>query len=242
MIELSVNLDHVATLRNVRGEACPDLLQSAEMVYLAGAHGITLHLREDRRHVLDKDIKDVKSWNKLPLNFEMANTNKMIDIAIETNPDAICLVPEKRQELTTEGGLDIFGQEEKLIKSIIKLHNKTDSKISLFIEPSAKNINQAIKLKADCVELHTGKLLRLSGVELDDLYNTIKKVSSLAVDEGLICHAGHGINYIIAERLAKNKFISTFNIGHFIISESLFMGLEGAVKKMKKAILKGENQ
>ena len=236
---LGVNIDHVATIRNARRETYPDPLRAALLAQKSGADSITIHLREDRRHINDSDLKKIKNKIKIPLNLEMAPTKEMLNIAIKHKPNYVCIVPEKRREITTEGGLDIK-KNEKLLKEIIKKLKKEQIRVSLFIEPKIFDIVSSKKLGASCIELHTGKFCYLFNKRRkikSALYN-LKKSTNYAKKLGLEVHAGHGLTYQSAYMLSKIKNISEFNIGHFIVSESLFIGIKNSIKRFKKIINK----
>ncbi len=236
---LGVNIDHVATVRNARGENYPSPLNAALFAQKNGADSITVHLREDRRHINDKDLKEIKSKLKIPLNLEIAATEEMLLIALKRKPTFICIVPEKRQEITTEGGLNLEHKKVFLKKLINKL-KKNKSRVSLFIEPRKKDIITSKILNADCVEIHTGKFCNLVNKkknyhkELIKIKNAVKLGNQL----GLEVHAGHGITYESAKILSKISGIKEFNIGHFLIGDSIFFGLNNSIKKFKKIINK----
>ena len=236
-IRLGVNIDHVATVRNARGEIYPSPLRAALIAQRSGADSVTIHLREDRRHINELDLKQIKSNLKIPLNLEIAATQEMLRIALISKPPFICIVPEKRKELTTEGGLNL-NYNKKLLSLIIKKLKKKKSRISLFIEPSIKDIKESKKLNADCVEIHTGKLCNL--INKNKNYKNelmkIKKAVKLANDLGLEVHAGHGLTFRSAKILSKLKGIHEFNIGHFLIGESIFVGLSNSIKLFKKIL------
>lgn len=234
-IRLGVNIDHVATIRNARGGSHPDPVLAAKLAKKAGADGITAHLREDRRHISDNDIFRLKKEVKLPLNLEMAATEEMLQIALKAMPNAVCLVPERRAELTTEGGLDVIRFEKVLELLIIKLKRKK-IRISLFVDPNLKQIAAAKKIGADIVELHTGSYCHANGKEQKQEFEKIKEAAKYAEKIGLECHAGHGLNFITAKKIAKIPQIIELNIGHFLIGEAIFSGLDSVIKKMKKAI------
>ena len=238
-IRLGVNIDHVGTVRNARGDQYPSPLRAALIAEKNGADSITIHLREDRRHIIDSDLKKIKSKLKIPLNLEMAATKEMLQIAIKSKPDFICVVPEKRQEITTEGGLNL-NFKKNFLKEIIYKLKKNKSRVSLFIEPSLKDISAAKKLGADCVEIHTGKFCNL--VNANKNFNSelkkIKKAVFFGNNLGLEIHAGHGLTFRSAKILSKVSGIKEFNIGHFLISESIFIGLSNAIKEFKKIIRK----
>ena len=236
-IRLGVNIDHVATVRNARGEIYPSPLRAALLAQNSGADSVTIHLREDRRHINELDLKQIKSKLKIPLNLEIAATNEMLNIALRSKPDFICIVPEKRKEVTTEGGLNLNNNKKFLTKIIMKLRlNK--SRVSLFIEPNTKDISEAKKLNVDCVEIHTGKLCNLINKRRN--YKTelarIKKAVSLGNKLGLEVHAGHGLTFNSAKILSKLDGIHEFNIGHFLIGEAIFVGLSKTIKLFKKIL------
>ena len=240
-IRLGVNIDHVATIRNARGGFHPDPLLAAQIAEQSGADGITAHLREDRRHISDLDIKRISEKVKLPLNLEMAPTEEMLNIAIKHRPHACCLVPEKRQEITTEGGLNLMTNFE-IVKRIARKLKLMKIKVSLFIESDMNQITLAKDLDADIVELHTGAYGNLfsSGEErawkreLDKL----KKGANLAESKGLEVHAGHGLNINNVKSIASIQEIRELNIGHFLIGEAIFSGLKESILQMKMAINK----
>ncbi len=236
-IRLGVNIDHVATVRNARGENYPSPLRASLFAQKSGADSVTIHLREDRRHINDSDLKKIRSKLKIPLNLEIAATDEMLNIALKSRPPFICIVPEKRQEITTEGGLNLNFRKNNLKMMIKKLKQK-GLRVSLFIEPNLKDINTSKKLNADCVEIHTGKFCNL--VNKNKKYSQeIKKIQSavtLGNKLGLEVHAGHGLTYRSAKILAKISGIKEFNIGHFLVGESIFVGLGKTIKEFKKII------
>ena len=236
-IRLGVNIDHVATVRNARGEIYPSPLRAALIAQKNGADSVTIHLREDRRHINEIDLKQIKSKLKIPLNLEIAATKEMLNIALKTKPPFICIVPEKREELTTEGGLNLKYKKKFLSKIIQKL-KKNGARVSLFIEPSIKDVNESKKLNADCIEIHTGKLCYL--INNNKSYKNelikIKKIVKLGKELGLEVHAGHGLTFHSAKILSKLKNIHEFNIGHFLIGESIFIGLSNSIKLFKKIL------
>ncbi len=238
-IRLGVNIDHVATVRNARGENYPSPLRAALMAEKSGADSITIHLREDRRHINERDLKEIKSKLKIPLNLEIAATKEMLKIASKNKPNFICIVPEKRQEITTEGGLNLNVKKE-FLKKLIKKLKKNSSRISLFIEPSIVDVKKSKLLGADCVELHTGKFCNLfnSNKNIKKELNKIKKAVNFADKLGLEVHAGHGLTFKSAKVLSKVKRIKEFNIGHFLIGESIFLGLSKSIKKFKLLLKK----
>lgn len=230
MIRLGVNIDHVATLRNARGDAYPDPVDAAKLAIQWGADGITAHLREDRRHIRDADMPRLKVL-AAPLNFEMAATAEMVRIACLLRPHACCLVPEKRAEVTTEGGLDVAGHKEILAPKIARLRD-AGIRVSLFIDPDTRQIETAAELGAPVVELHTGAYAHGKGGELKRLHQAAGTVA----DCGLELHAGHGLTYDNVPPIAKLPGLAELNIGHFLISEAVFSGLGPAVRKMKYLI------
>jgi pyridoxine 5-phosphate synthase len=236
-IRLGVNIDHVATVRNARGEIYPSPLRAALLAEKNGADSITIHLREDRRHINELDLKKIIKKLKIPLNLEIAATNEMLSIAARSKPPFICIVPEKRKEITTEGGLNL-NHKNDFLKKLIKKLKKKKSRISLFIEPSLKDLYQAKKLNADCVELHTGKLCNLINKKKNykKEIKRIQKAVYLGNKLGLEIHAGHGLTFASAKILRKIKGIQEYNIGHFLIGESIFQGMSSTIKKFKKIL------
>ena len=236
-IRLGVNIDHVATVRNARGEIYPSPLRAALLAQKNGADSVTIHLREDRRHINENDLKKIKSKIKIPLNLEIAATKEMLRIASKSKPPFICIVPEKRKEITTEGGLNL-NHNKHFLKKLINNLKKRKIRISLFIEPNLKDINEAKKLNADCIEIHTGKICNL--VNMNKNYNNELKRIKKAVKEGnklgLEVHAGHGLTFKSAKILTKVKGIEEFNIGHFLIGESIFEGMSSVIKTFKKIL------
>ena len=236
-IRLGVNIDHVATVRNARGELYPSPLRAALLAQTNGADSVTIHLREDRRHINELDLKQIKSKLKIPLNLEIAATKEMQNIAMRNKPPFICIVPEKRKEVTTEGGLNLNFNKNFLRKIITKL-KKNKTRVSLFIEPSLNDVNESKKLNADCIEIHTGKLCNLINKKkryINEL-NRIKKAVKLGNQLGLEVHAGHGLTFKSAKILSRLKGIHEFNIGHFLIGESIFVGLSNTIKSFKKLL------
>tara|TARA_Y100000816_G_C25942921_1_gene491811 strand:+ start:140 stop:862 length:723 start_codon:yes stop_codon:yes gene_type:complete len=236
---LGVNIDHVATLRNARGEFHPDPVYAAKFVKELGADSITIHLREDRRHIKDPDLKKICSIKNLLVNLEVSTNIEMIKNALKNKPNFICIVPEKRKEITTEGGLNLQKNKKKLKNIILKFKRK-NIRTSLFINPSLKDIKISKELDVDCIEIHTGRLSGLVkskkdySIELDK----IKKCSKLANILDIEVHAGHGLDYNTTKILSNIKEIKEFNIGHFIIGESVFFGLDKVIKKFKNIIKK----
>ena len=237
MKRLGVNIDHVATVRNARGEVHPDPIIAAKFLINVGVDSITIHLREDRRHIKDLDAKKICLLKKVPVNLEISTNNNIVDIALKIKPDFICIVPENRNEITTEGGLNLKRNAKK-IKKIISIFKKKKIRTSLFINPNISDIKISKKLDVDCVEIHTGRLSNLvkSGKKYQNEFNKIKQCSKIASNLGLDVHAGHGLDYKTTKILAKINTIKEFNIGHFIIGESIFFGLKKVVKKFKNII------
>tara|TARA_B100000989_G_scaffold298478_1_gene287993 strand:- start:2654 stop:3367 length:714 start_codon:yes stop_codon:yes gene_type:complete len=236
MKKLGINIDHVATLRNARGEDHPNILSIAKSVVKSGASSITVHLREDRRHINDNDLKNLCK-KKFKINLEMAANNKMFKIALKNNPNYVCIVPEKRNEITTEGGLNL-NKNFHILKKIIFLLNKKKIRTSLFIDPNLKNIHLSKKIGSKCVELHTGKFSRLvkSKKKYKIEYKKLKKCASEGNRLGLKIHAGHGLDYKCVKILKHVKEIEEYNIGHFIIGESLKDGIVKVIKTFKKIL------
>jgi len=234
---LGINIDHIATLRNARGEEHPDPVYAAKFVNQNGADSVTIHLREDRRHIKDLDAKRICSIKKILVNLEVSTNPKIIKTALKIKPNFICIVPENRKEVTTEGGLNLKINKIK-IKKIIKKFKKKKIRTSLFINPTPYDIKISKELNADCIEFHTGKLANLVKVKKNfkKELNKIKRCSLLANKFGLEVHAGHGLDYKTTKILSKIKEIKEFNIGHFIIGESIFYSLSSVIKKFKKII------
>ncbi|MCJ7645469.1 pyridoxine 5'-phosphate synthase [bacterium] len=236
MANLGVNIDHVATLRQARFTSYPDVIEAAKICEEAGADGITVHLREDRRHIQDKDVYSLRKLVKTKLNLEMAATRQMVEFASRVVPDEVCIVPEKRRELTTEGGLDVWGQRRRLV-GVVKRLRKKGILVSLFVDPEPRQVRAAKEVGADCVELHTGayaeaksKKSRLKELE------KLKKTGGLAVELGLRLNAGHGLNYENVRPVAEILGVEDLNIGHSIICRSVFAGLAQAVREMKRLV------
>ena len=237
MIRLGVNIDHIATLRNARGETHPNPVKAANLVKKFGADSITIHLREDRRHINDLDAKLICSIKNLPVNLEISTNPQIVKIALRIKPNFICIVPENRKEVTTEGGLNLDENKHR-IKKIISQFKKKKIRTSLFINPSLNDIKISKKLDVDCVEIHTGKLANLIKSKKSYLneFDKIKKCSILADSLSIEVHAGHGLDYKTAKLLSKIRQIKEFNIGHYLIGESVFYGLNTVVKNFKKII------
>jgi pyridoxine 5-phosphate synthase len=241
-LRLGVNVDHVATLRNARAGRNPDPVRAALVAIEAGADGITAHLREDRRHIRDDDMARLKTEISKPLNFEMAATQDMLRIALARKPHAVCLVPERREELTTEGGLDVVGQHKTLAPFIAKL-NDAGVRVSLFIAAEPRQIEMAAKLRAPVIEIHTGgwcdAVIDGHAEKAEAEWQRIVAGSVLARSAGLEVHAGHGLDYVTAEKIAALPEIVELNIGYYMIGEALFVGLGETVRAMRAAMDRG---
>jgi len=231
-LRLGVNIDHVATIRNARGGAHPDPLRAAEAAAAAGADGITAHLREDRRHITDADIDRLMRRIALPLNLEMAATEEMLGIALAHRPHAACIVPEKREERTTEGGLDAAGQFE-LLKPFVERLTQVGIRVSLFIEPSERQVDAALRLGAPVVEFHTGRFAHVEGDEKVAELKRISDAAALAAKNGIEPHAGHGLTFDNVAPIAAIPQLAELNIGHFLVGEAIFTGLEASVARMR---------
>jgi len=241
-LRLGVNVDHVATLRNARGGVHPDPLAAARIAIAAGADGITAHLREDRRHIRDDDIARLKAEIAKPLNLEMAATEEMTSLALRTRPHAACLVPERRAELTTEGGLDVVGQHNMLAPVVARL-NSAGIRVSLFIAADPRQIDTAARIGAPVIEIHVGAWCEAVAAGQDAKaeaeWERIREGARLAHGLGLEVHAGHGLNYATAEAIAIVGEVVELNIGHFLMGEALYDGLDTVVKKMRAAMTRG---
>jgi pyridoxine 5-phosphate synthase len=241
-LRLGVNIDHVATIRNARGGSHPDPVRAAKLAIAAGVDGITAHLREDRRHIRDEDIARLKAEIDKPLNLEMAATDEMLGIALRTKPHAACIVPEKRTERTTEGGLDAAGQHNHLVPLVAKL-NEAGIRVSLFIAAERRQFETAAKLRAPVVEIHTGAwceaLAHGDTAAAQAEWDRIREGAKIAKDLGLEVHAGHGLDYASAETIAALPAVVELNIGHYMVGEAVFEGLEHVVKSMRAAMDRG---
>ena len=244
-LRLGVNIDHVATIRNARGGRHPDPVRAAKLAIAAGADGITAHLREDRRHIRDDDIARLKAEIDKPLNLEMAATEEMLGIALRARPHAACIVPEKRTERTTEGGLDAAGQHNHLAPLIAKL-NEAGIRVSLFIAAERRQFETAAKLRAPVVEIHTGAwcetLAHGDKAAAQAEWERIREGAKIAHDLGLEVHAGHGLDYASAETIAALPSVVELNIGHYMVGEAVFEGLEQVVKSMRTAMDRGRSK
>ena len=230
-LRLGVNIDHVATIRNARGGAHPDPARAAEIVARAGGDGITVHLREDRRHIRDEDLARVADATGLPINLEMAATEEMLEIALRHRPHAACIVPERREERTTEGGLDAAGQHNRLAPLVARLSD-AGIRVSLFIAPEPHQIEAAMKLGAPVVELHTGEYAHATGADVAIEVKRIADMAALAAKNGIEPHAGHGLTYDNVQPIAAIPQIAELNIGHYLIGEAIFTGLEASILRM----------
>jgi pyridoxine 5-phosphate synthase len=241
-LRLGVNIDHVATLRQVRGTPYPDPVRAAHLAIAAGADSITAHLREDRRHIGDDDIARIKAEIAKPFNFEMAATDEMVGIAVRTRPHAACLVPERREERTTEGGLDVAGQHNLLAPVVARLSD-AGIRVSLFIAADPRQIEAAARVRAPVIEIHAGAwcdaLIEKRGTDAETEWRRIREAARLAKAAGLEVHAGHGLDYATAETISELPQIVELNIGHFLVSEAVFGGLAAAVKAMRAAMDSG---
>ncbi|MBW6531366.1 pyridoxine 5'-phosphate synthase [Sphingomonas sp. RRHST34] len=234
-LRLGVNIDHVATVRNARGGVFPDPVRAALLAAEAGADGITAHLREDRRHITDDDIARLSAGLAIPLNLEMAATSEMLAIALRHRPHAACIVPEKREERTTEGGLDAAGQRAALAPIVAALR-EAGVRVSLFIEPDPRQIEAALQLGAPVVELHTGRYAELDGAARADELRRLADAAALAAKNGIEVHAGHGLTYDNVAPIAAIPQLRELNIGHFLVGEAIFVGLDASVRRMRDAM------
>ena len=231
-LRLGVNIDHVATIRNARGGNHPDPMRAVEIVEAAGGNGITVHLREDRRHIRDEDLAALMARVTLPVNLEMAATDAMVEIALRHRPHAACIVPERREERTTEGGLDAAGQHNHLAPLITRL-NEAGIRVSLFIEPSPRQIEAAMRLRAPVVELHTGRYAHSEGKERAAELARIADAAALCVKNGIEPHAGHGLTFDNVQPIAAIPQLAELNIGHFLVGEAIFIGLDASIRRMR---------
>ncbi len=231
-LRLGVNIDHVATIRNARGGEHPDPVRAAEVVAAVGGDGITAHLREDRRHIRDDDLQRIQQATSLPLNLEMAATDEMVEIALRHRPHAACIVPERREERTTEGALDAAGQHNRLAPIVARL---TDAgiRVSLFIAPEVRQLEAAMRLGAPVVEFHTGEYAHAAGAAQAEELRRVADLAALAVKNGIEPHAGHGLTYENVQPIAAIPQLAELNIGHYLIGEAIFVGLEASVRRMR---------
>ena len=236
MIKLFINVDHVATVRQARLHSEPDPVQAAVLAELGGADGITVHLREDRRHIQDRDVALLKATVKTPLNFEMAATNEMVKIAIDIAPAQATLVPERREEVTTEGGLHVAGNQKALGETVDRLR-QAGIQVACFVDPSPEQIKASYEIGADAIEINTGRYSELkSSEEREEELEKIRKAAELAGSTGLAVHAGHGLTYKNVVPIAQIPFLEELNIGHNIVARSIFVGMERAVREMMEVI------
>ncbi len=231
-LRLGVNIDHVATIRNARGGEHPDPVRAAQIVAAVGGDGITAHLREDRRHIRDEDIARIQAATNLPLNLEMAATDEMVEIALRHKPHAACIVPERREERTTEGGLDAAGQHNRLAPIVTRLRD-AGIRVSLFIAPQPHQIEAAMRLGVPVVELHTGEYAHATGEAQAAELRRLADMAALAVKNGIEPHAGHGLTFENVQAVAAIHQLAELNIGHYLIGEAIFTGLEAAVRRMR---------
>ena len=237
-VRLGVNIDHVATVRNARGGAHPDPVRAARAALEAGADGITAHLREDRRHITDPDIDALSALclqADRPLNLEMAVTDEMLAIALKHRPHAACLVPERREEVTTDGGLDVLGQVAR-IRPVVAALSDAGIRVSLFIEPDPAQVDAAVAVGAHVVEFHTGRYCHVAGEDRAGEFDRLKAAAERAAGSGLEVHAGHGLDYDTAAHMLRIPQVRELNIGHFLIGEAVFVGLQTAVRRMRAAM------
>jgi pyridoxine 5-phosphate synthase len=234
-LRLGINIDHVATVRNARGGTYPDPVRAALLAADAGADGITAHLREDRRHITDDDIARLTEQLTIPLNLEMAATEEMLAIALKHRPHAVCIVPEKREERTTEGGIDAAGLHDRLQPMVAEL-TAAGSRVSLFIEPDARQIDAALRLGAPVVELHTGLYCELDGPARAEELRRLSDAAALAAKNGIEVHAGHGLTFDNVAPVAAIPQVVELNIGHFLIGEAIFIGLADSIRRMRAAM------
>nr|WP_286154324.1 pyridoxine 5'-phosphate synthase [Ochrobactrum vermis] len=239
-LRLGVNIDHIATVRNARGEDYPSLLRAARIVGATGANSITVHVREDRRHVTEMDLAELLAEQSLPLNLEMAPTAEMLEIALRHRPHAVCLVPEKREERTTEGGLDVSSLRETLSPLVARLQEAA-IRVSVFIEPDERQVDAAFQLGVPAIELHTGRYANLDAEARSIELARLRQSTSLAHDAGMEAHAGHGLTFDNVAAVAAIGELQELNIGHFIISEAIFTGIGPVVKRMGRIIAEARN-
>ena len=240
LLRLGVNIDHVATIRNARGGVHPDPVKAALIAAAAGADGITAHLREDRRHISDDDIARLANEIDLPLNLEMAATEEMLDIALRHAPHAVCIVPERREERTTEGGLDVVGNQPNL-RTFVERLSARGCRVSLFIEPDPEQIEASAAIGAAVVELHTGRYALTEGMSRDEELERLTAGAALAAKRGLEVHAGHGLRFDNVAQIAMIPEVVELNIGHFLVGEAVFIGLDAAIREMRRLMNEARN-
>jgi pyridoxine 5-phosphate synthase len=231
-LRLGVNIDHVATIRNARGGEHPDPVRAAQIVAAVGGDGITAHLREDRRHIRDADLERIMASTNLPLNLEMAATEEMLEIALRHKPHAACIVPERREERTTEGGLDAAGQHNHLAPIVTRLSD-AGIRVSLFIAPDPRQIEAAMRLRAPVVEFHTGPYAHAEGAEREVELRRVADAAALAAKNGIEPHAGHGLTFENVQPIAAIPQLAELNIGHYLVGEAIFIGLEESIRRMR---------
>lgn len=239
-IELGVNIDHIATLRQARGTSYPDLIEAVFLVEEAGANAITIHLREDRRHIQDQDVYDLRKTIKTRMNLELAATDEMVKIACDVHPEDACVVPEKREELTTEGGLDVIGQFNRILKTT-KTLTANDIRVSLFIEPNIEHIKRVLEIGAPVIELHTGTYANATGDAQQKELDRIIEASEFAHDQGIHVNAGHGLDYSNTTEIAQIPQMRELNIGHSIISRAIFVGISKATSQILELMHQARN-
>ncbi|BBE35799.1 pyridoxine 5'-phosphate synthase [Sphingosinicella microcystinivorans] len=240
LVRLGVNIDHVATIRNARGGVHPDPVKAALIAAAAGADGITAHLREDRRHISDDDIARLANEIDLPLNLEMAATEEMLDIALRHAPHAVCIVPERREERTTEGGLDVVGNQPNL-RTFVERLSARGCRVSLFIEPDPEQIEASAAIGAAVVELHTGRYALTEGMSRGEELERLTAGAALAAKRGLEVHAGHGLRFDNVAQIAMIPEVVELNIGHFLVGEAVFIGLDAAIREMRRLMNEARN-
>ncbi len=239
-IELGVNIDHIATLRQARGTSYPDLIEAAFLAEEAGANAITIHLREDRRHIQDQDVYDLRKTIKTRMNLELAATDEMVNIACDVHPEDACVVPEKREELTTEGGLDVIGQYDRIFKATKQL-KENDIRVSLFIEPNVEHIKRVLEIGAPVIELHTGTYANASGDEQKKELDRIIEATEFAHEQGIHVNAGHGLDYSNTTAIAAIPQMRELNIGHSLISRAVFVGISRATQQIIEVMQQARN-
>lgn len=239
-IELGINIDHIATLRQARGTSYPDLIEAAFLAEEAGANAITIHLREDRRHIQDRDVYDLRKTIKTRMNLELAATDEMVNIACDVHPEDACVVPEKREELTTEGGLDVIGQYDRIFKATKQL-KENDIRVSLFIEPNVEHIKRVLEIGAPVIELHTGTYANGSGDEQKKELDRIIEATEFAHEQGIHVNAGHGLDYSNTTAIAAIPQMRELNIGHSLISRAVFVGISRATQQIIEVMQQARN-
>jgi len=239
-IELGVNIDHIATLRQARGTSYPDIIEAAFLVEEAGANAITIHLREDRRHIQDQDVYELRKSIKTRMNLELAATNEMVKIACDVHPEDVCVVPEKREELTTEGGLDVVGQFERIKKATQQLSTE-NIRVSLFIEPNIEHVKRVLDIGAPVIELHTGTYANASGEEQQKELERIIEATEFAHNQGIHVNAGHGLDYANTTAIAQIPQMRELNIGHSVVARAVFVGISKATRQILEVMHKARS-